>query len=92
MGSMTAEHTAAHLTNKALGELLGIDHSSASRLRRGERGASTAVMIRIEENFKWPVREQFAAFGCGDFGVQLERRVSEWTATRAANQDTPATS
>lgn len=80
------------LSNVELGKLLGLDHSSASRLRRGERGASVHVMLKIEDLLGWSVRSQVAAHSFGHFGVEFERRLAEWTATRRADHDTPTTS
>lgn len=79
---------AARITNVALGQLLGLDHSSASRLRRGQRGCSIEVMIRIEDLLGWPVRAQHTAFVAGTFSDELERRLIDWTATRRADYDT----
>lgn len=89
---MTVEHALHPITNVALGRIIGLDHSSASRLRRGERGASVQVMLRIEDEFKWPVREQYAAFQDGSFASEFARRLDEWTATRWAERATPAAS
>lgn len=92
---MTATHpTLTRLTNVALGQLIGLDHTSVSRLRRGERRCSTAVMVRIEELFGWPVRDQFTALTDGTFASELERRSAEYAATapRPANHDTPTAS
>lgn len=76
MGGMATTHAPTRLTNVALGQLLGLDHSSASRLRRGERGCSVAVMLRIEDLFRWSVREQHTAFQNGTFARELEHRIS----------------
>lgn len=92
---MTAAHPGSpRLSNVALGRLIGLDHTSVSRLRRGERGCSTAVMVRIEDLFGWPVRDQFAALADGTFGPELDRRSAEYcaTTTRQADHDTPADS
>jgi hypothetical protein len=84
--------TPTRMTNVALGKLLGLDHSSVSRLRRGQRGCSVQVMLRLDEVLGWTVREQVNAFDAGTFGPDLESRLLEWTATRPADHDTPATS
>lgn len=89
MGSMTTAHAPTRLSNIALGRILGLDHTSISRLRRGERGCSVAVMLRIEETFGWSVREQHAALKDGSFPQKFEFEVSEWTATRPADSTTP---
>ena len=89
---MTVAHTSTRLSNVELGRLIGLDHSSASRLRRGERGASVAVMVKIEELFGWPVREQFAAFSHGSFAADFEQYMASYTATRPANAGTPTAS
>lgn len=93
-GGMTAAHPTARLSNAALGRLLGLDHTSISRLRRGERRCSIAVMIRIEDLFDWPVREQYIALTNDIFGSELERRSAKYVADRdtPVNHDTPVAS
>lgn len=90
----TTHAPASRLTNVALGQLIGLDHTSVSRLRRGERRCSTAVMIRIEELFDWPVRKQYAAINNGTFAEELEYRAAIFASntTRPANHDTPVAS
>lgn len=76
------------MTNVALGKLLGLDHSSVSRLRRGHRGCSVQVMLRLDDVLGWTVREQVKALDAGTFGGELERRLAEMTTTRPADRAT----
>lgn len=81
-GSMTGTHPpTVRLTNVEIGRLIGLDHTSVSRLRRGERRCSIAVMVRIEDQFGWPVRDQFAAMADGTFEPEFERRTAEFAAS-----------
>ena len=48
------------VTNVALAERLGVDHSTVSRIRSGQRYPSRELMRRIHEAFGWKVEEQLA--------------------------------
>lgn len=88
-GGMTTTHAPARLTNVELGKVLGLDHSSISRLRRGERGASIDVMLRIEDLWRWTVRDQRAALKSGTYGLKFEANAAEWASTRPAEHGAP---
>lgn len=68
------------MTNQALGQLVGLSHSSVSRLRSGERGTSVAVMLKIEEVFGWDLRDQIARRDDGSYAGKLADVVAEYQA------------
>jgi transcriptional regulator with XRE-family HTH domain len=45
-------------TNVAIAEQLGVDHSTVSRIRSGQRYPSRELMRRIAEKFGWKVVHQ----------------------------------
>lgn len=45
-------------TNVAIAEKLGVDHSTVSRIRSGQRYPSRELMRRISESFGWQVVRQ----------------------------------
>lgn len=45
-------------TNVAIAEKLGVDHSTVSRIRHGQRYPSRELMRRISEKFGWLVVHQ----------------------------------
>lgn len=55
------EHTRSEprdVTNVAVAEVLGVDHSTVSRIRSGQRYPSRELMRRISEKFNWKVVHQ----------------------------------
>lgn len=46
------------VTNVAVAERLGVDHSTVSRIRSGQRYPSRELMRRISEKFNWKVVHQ----------------------------------
>lgn len=76
----------ARLSNVELGELIGLSHSSASRVRSGQRAPGYRVMLAIEREFGWPFKDQIAVLdrSRGDYGRQLEKRVETWRQRRDA--------
>lgn len=46
------------MTNEEIGKLIGLSHSAVSRLRRGERLPSIAVMVTIQDVFGWAITDQ----------------------------------
>ena len=46
------------MTNGEIGKLIGLSYSAVSRLRRGERLPSIAVMVAIQEAFGWSITDQ----------------------------------
>ena len=49
---------ARDVTNVAIAEKLGVDHSTVSRIRSGQRYPSRELMRRISETFGWKVVHQ----------------------------------
>lgn len=66
------------VTNQEIGELVGLSHSSVSRLRSGERGTSTTVMLQIEKVYGWDLHDQIKRRDDGSYAAELERRALEW--------------
>lgn len=68
------------ITNQALGELLQVDHSMASRLRSGDRLPSPATMRRIAVAFGVDEGKVLLAHGQGrsEFGKFLTQVIKEY--------------
>jgi transcriptional regulator with XRE-family HTH domain len=77
---MTAPATAPspRVSNQELGELIGLSHSSVSRLRSGERGTSVEVMLKIERLLQWDLHDQIKRRDDGTYADKLERLLTEW--------------
>lgn len=71
------------LNNRELGELIGLTHSSVSRIRHGFRRPSSTVMLTIQDKLGWPVDEQIRTKGA-KYAKELERRVRTYAASREA--------
>lgn len=54
-GHTEAPEQEANATNVAIAEKLGVDHSTVSRIRSGQRYPSRELMRRISEAFGWKV-------------------------------------
>lgn len=50
-----------NLTNRALGDALGVSHAQASRFRSGDRTPSDLVMLKVATLMDWSVEEQIRA-------------------------------
>lgn len=50
--------TRANVTNKEIGEKLGLDHTTVSRYRSGERQPSLNVMLNIATELNWDLSLQ----------------------------------
>lgn len=74
--------TAPTLTNRELGDLVGLTHSSISRIRSGTRIPSSDVMLQIERVFGWPIDEQIRARS--KYAAEFERRVVAYVKARSA--------
>jgi transcriptional regulator with XRE-family HTH domain len=46
-------HVKANITNKDIGKALGIDHTTVSRYRSGERIPSLEIMLLIATEYNW---------------------------------------
>jgi hypothetical protein len=76
----------ARLSNVELGELIGLSHSSASRVRAGHRAPGYRVMLAIERVFGWPFKDQIAVLDRSrvKYGETLESHVEAWRQRRDA--------
>lgn len=78
----------ATITNRELGELIGLTHSSVSRIRSGHRWPSIDAMRRIEAVLGWKVDEQIRlrptdeSGTTGRYAKELERRVNRYIRSR----------
>lgn len=65
------------MTNAEFGRRVGCNHSTASRLRSGDRLPSVGLMSRISEEFGIPVKTLVEAHQAGpeSFSALLRRRV-----------------
>lgn len=66
------------ISNQQLGQLIGLSHSSVSRLRSGERGTSVEVMLKVEKLLGWDLHDQIAHRDKGQYASKLERLLVEW--------------
>lgn len=48
----------ANITNKDIGKALGIDHTTVSRYRSGERVPSLEIMLQIATDYNWDLAIQ----------------------------------
>lgn len=81
------------ITNQALGDLIGVDHSMASRLRSGERLPSADTMRRIAAAFDVDGGVLLAEHGKGreSFGLYFSQLIRDYEARvslRAAQDGT----
>ena len=74
------------VTNGELGVLMGLSHSSVSRLRSGERGTSTTVMLTVEKELGWDLHDQIQRRDDGTYAEELERRALVWKSRKLAEQ------
>jgi len=75
--------TRAPLTNKEVGEKLGISETAVSRYRTGVRHPKFPVQQAIERVFGWPVADQAVAHAREAWGAEFE-------AALCRSQDAPA--
>lgn len=66
------------VSNQEVGELIGLSHSSVSRLRSGERGTSVQVMLKVEKLLGWDIHDQIEQRDKGKYAEKLERLLTEW--------------
>lgn len=63
------------LTNREMGDRIGVTHSAVSRIRHGIRLPSLEVMGRIAKEFKWPVPAQIRSRERGRYASDFDRLV-----------------
>lgn len=70
----------ARLSNVELGELIGLSHSSASRVRSGQRAPGYRVMLAVERAFGWTMQDQIRILdeSRAKYGETLESRAESW--------------
>jgi len=49
------------MTNREVGELVGLTHSTISKYRSGTRTPSLDVMVKISSALDWPLEQQITA-------------------------------
>lgn len=62
----------ANISNKELGAKIGLDHTSVSRLRGGDRNPSMHTMARIAVEYNWDMLEQYNAIDAKTYASQFE--------------------
>lgn len=73
-------------TNTAVATRIDLDHSTVSRIRRGERRPSLASMLRIQEQYRWSLADQANSIVNNTYGTDFERILRQ----EADNQGTDA--
>lgn len=69
MGDMA---TRSQVTNQKVGEDLGISHSMVSRIRSGDRRPSLEVMLKMHEEWDWPLDVQAFSWTMGSYARDFE--------------------
>ncbi len=69
MGDMA---TRSQVTNQKVGEDLGISHSMVSRIRSGDRRPSLEVMLKMHEEWEWPLEAQALSWSLGRYALEFE--------------------
>lgn len=60
------------LTNREMGEKIGVTHSAVSRIRNGIRKPSLEVMRKIDKRFGWTVQAQSASMQKGRYAKDFD--------------------
>lgn len=60
-------------TNTEVAARIALNHSTVSRIRRGERRPSLASMLRIQGQYGWSLSDQAASIVAGKYGADFER-------------------
>lgn len=63
----------AAITNVRIASDIGLDHTTVSRIRSGDRMPSLDVMIEIERVYKWAIPLQVVARATDDYAGAFER-------------------
>lgn len=66
----------ALVTNRRVGEDLGVSHATISRIRSGDRVPSLALMGKIERLTRWKLDRQVRARIEGKYAAQFEVALS----------------
>lgn len=62
----------ATVTNQRVAEDLGITHSAVSRIRSGDRTPSLDVMLKMHEEWEWPLEVQALSRSLGKYAEDFE--------------------
>lgn len=65
------------VTNQRVADRLGINHSTVSRIRSGERHPSIDLMKKIETEYGWDLEKQLRAYGSVVYKREFERILAE---------------
>jgi len=86
MTTDTVEAAPGRLSNVELGELIGLSHSSASRVRSGQRAPGYRVMLAIERCFGWTIQDQVKLLDTDrhEYAAELERQAAAFLKRQAA--------
>lgn len=66
------------VTNRRIGQDIGMGHSGVSRIRSGERLPSVTVMSRIARVYKWQLEDQVRARLDNRYAEEWERVLREY--------------
>lgn len=72
----------AHISHQEIADVVGLDMSTVSRLRAGQRKPNIDTMQRVEQAFAWPLADQVKARDLGpdryaqDFEAHVRRYFS----------------
>ena len=72
---MDAMDQRSSITNERVGEDLDISHSMVSRIRSGDRTPSLGVMLKMHEDWGWPLEEQALARALGKYAEEFEAQL-----------------
>lgn len=67
------------MTNQEVATLIGLSHSSVSRIRKGERSPSLEAMVRIDSTLNWPIDQQVTAKIEGVYAAYFEGQIDRLT-------------
>lgn len=67
----------ALVTNRRVGEDLGVSHATISRIRSGDRVPSLALMGKVEKLTRWKLDRQVRARLEGKYADQFERVLTQ---------------
>lgn len=65
----------AAITNVQIGKDIGLDHTTVSRIRSGERLPSIDVMVDVELRYGWRVEQQIKSRLDGTYAEDLETKL-----------------
>lgn len=69
---MSEKSRRAAVSNAAVAERIGVNHSMVSRIRSGSRIPSIALMFTVEKTFGWDVAHQAGAAHTDIYAAEFE--------------------